>query len=166
MRASLVGVLLLLTVSASAQKLRNGDFSLGCDTCGTKAAFWEVSWAGKGVVCERKMGGLRIACTDSLDQVGFVEQAVRIDPVKEPVMFSLRAEVDPKELRGKGASLNIQCYDAEGGFLTNKDMGLFASSWIHGSGPNRGYTLKLVLPEGTATIKVGAIVNGRGEAWF
>lgn len=162
----LIAVLLLLSCPSPAQTLRNGDFSQGCDTCATKAAFWDISWAGKGVLCERKMGGLRIACTDSVDQVGFVEQALRIAPVKEPVIFAVGAVVDPENLRGKGASLNIACYDAEGGFLMNKDMGLFPSSWIHGSGANKRYTLKLVLPEGTATIKVGAIVNGRGEAWF
>ena len=107
-----------------------------------------------------------IACRDSADAVGFVEQAITIPEVKEPVIFSLTAQVRTKELSGKGASLNIACYDANGGFLTNKDQGVFKFNWFQGDRALEPHALKLLLPLGTTVVKVGAIVNGRGQAWF
>lgn len=156
----------LLSTGVCSQILRNGDFTLGCDTCSTRTAFWDLSWAGRKVDVARVEGALRIACLDSADAVGFVEQSVHMDPTTETTMFTITAKVRVDRLRGKGASLNLACYDAAGGFLWNKDMGLLRPCWIHGTKEARPYTLKLILPLGTACVKVGAIVNGRGEAWF
>jgi hypothetical protein len=159
-------VLLPVGVHAHGQSLRNGDFTQRCDTCKTGFAGWDLSWGGRGVRCFADQEALVISCHDSVDAVGFVEQAVTIPEVKEPVVVSVAARASTTALTGKGASLNIACYDAEGGFLTNKDFGIFPFLWVHGTHPMEPWTLKLVLPLGTTTVKVGALVNGQGEARF
>ena len=157
-------------IPASAQALLNGDFEQHCYGCKTQLTGWDISWQGRNVHCGPDGGAgavaLLIACRDSADAVGFVEQAITIPEVKEPVIFSLTAQVRTKELSGKGASLNIACYDANGGFLTNKDQGVFKFNWFQGDRALEPHTLKLLLPLGTKVVKVGAIVNGRGQAWF
>ncbi len=159
-------VLLHVGVPTHGQSLRNGDFALRCDTCKTGLAGWDLSWAGRGVTCVADREALIIRCQDSADAVGFVEQAVEIPEVKDPVIVSVRAMASTTALTGKGASLNIACYDADGGFLTNKDFGIFPFMWVHGTHAPEPWTMKLVLPSGTTTVKVGALVNGRGEARF
>ncbi|MBK6830890.1 MAG: hypothetical protein IPG92_09250 [Flavobacteriales bacterium] len=167
-------LLLLGTVAAiipaHAQAVINGNFEQHCYGCKTQLAGWELSWPGRNVYCGPDGGGgdveLLIACRDTVDAVGFVEQTITITEVKEPVIFSVSAQVRTKELTGKGASLNIACYDANGGFLTNKDQGVFEFNWFQGTSAARPSTLELLLPVGTASVKVGAIVNGRGQAWF
>ncbi|MFZ1688899.1 MAG: S41 family peptidase [Flavobacteriales bacterium] len=161
-----LAMLFATCVVANGQALRNGDFEQTCDTCKTGLAFWELSWKGKNTGCAADHGALRIACLDSVDAVGFAEQAINIMPVKEPMMLTVSARVRTADLKGKGASLNVACYDEQNGFLTNKDMGLFRFNWVHGTSAEEVRTLKQILPEGTALVKIGAIVNGRGEAWF
>src|SRR5262245_44105538 len=82
--------------ASSAQGLRNADLSQGCDSCATHASGWSVSWQGPGVSCTRDDETLRIACQDSADAVGFVEQAVPMDAVKESVILSVSADVRTK----------------------------------------------------------------------
>ena len=157
---------LLIGACARGQVLRNGDFDEGCDTCGTGCAGWSISWAGPGVSCTRDRSALLISCKDSVDAVGFVEQSITIPEVKEPLVAGVTAMVSLSQLTGKGASLNIACYDADGGFLTNKDFGIFPFMWGQGTRPPEPWELKLVLPLGTTRVNVGAIVNGRGDARF
>ncbi len=116
--------------------------------------------------CGGDHGALLISCQNDVDAVGFVEQAVTIPEVKEPVIASLTAMASTTALTGKGASLNIACYGADGSFLTNKDSGVLPSMWVRGTRPTERWTLKLVLPRGTTTVKAGVLVNGHGEARF
>ena len=151
-----------------AQSLRNGDMQEDCDTCTTKLQGWGISWANTGVTCgpfaEGNERSLLIDLTK--EGVGFVEQAITIPEVKEVVVFTLAARLRVEDLSAKGASLNVACYDASGGFLTNKDQGLFAFNWSQGTRPWEQRTIKFILPEGTAQVKVGGIVKGKGKAWF
>lgn len=151
------------------QSLFNGDFSEICDTCGTGLKHWDLSWASSGVQCRPYTTGvehwLNINCPKD-DGVGFVEQGIVIPEVKDPTILTVSARVKVDSLSTKGASLNIACYSADGGFLTNKDQGLFWYNWIQGTRPWQEHVLKIILPEGTALVKVGAIVKGKGEAAF
>jgi len=166
MRAFLLTAMAVPPVLGHGQVLHNADFAAGCDTCASTVHAWTLAWAGRGVQCAHDNGALRISCTDSADAVGFVEQPMHIAPVAEPVLFALSAGVRTNDLRGKGATLNIACYDASGGFLTNKDMGLYPQGWIHGTAPMARYTLKAILPASTAMVNVGLLVNGRGTVWL
>ena len=152
----------------TAQLLRNGNMEEGCDTCATKLSGWSVSWANAGVTCGPYADGDERSLLIDLtkDGVGFVEQSIAVAEVKEVMMFTLSARVRVETLSAKGASLNVACYDAHGNFLTNKDQGLFWYNWVQGTRPWESRTLKFILPEGTALVKVGAIVKGTGKGWF
>lgn len=152
----------------SAQSLRNGSMDEPCDTCATKLRGWTPSWANAGVSCGAFVdGGERSLLIDCAKEgVGFVEQSITVAPTKGAVIFTLSGRVRVEELSGKGASLNVACYDANDAFLTNKDQGLFWYNWVQGTKPWVQRALKLILPEGTRTVKVGAIVKGKGKAWF
>ena len=168
-RLALLPVFAFSAALVCGQSLRNGDFEQECDTCKTGLAHWDLSWASTDVECSQYQSdmehGLWINCPKE-DGVGFVEQSIAVAEVKEPVILTVSAQVRVEELSAKGASLNIACYDASGGFLTNKDQGLFWYNWVQGTRLWGERTLKLILPEGTTTVKVGAIVRGKGEAWF
>ena len=125
-----------------------------CDTCTTKLQGWGISSANTGVTCgpfaEGNERSLLIDLTK--EGVGFVEQAITIPEVKEVVVFTLAARLRVEDLSAKGASLNVACYDASGGFLTNKDQGLFTYNWSQGTRPWEQRTIKFILPEGTAQV--------------
>lgn len=157
-----------LVQGLAAQAIRNGSMFEGCDTCATKLQGWSLSWANTGVTCGPYEDGsdrsLLIDCAK--DGVGFVEQSISIAEVKEVIVLTLTARMRVEDLSTKGASLNVACYDANGVFLTNKDQGLFWYNWVQGTRPWEQRMLKFILPEGTAQVKVGAIVRGKGRAWF
>ncbi len=159
---------LLIAPVLQAQTLRNGNMEEVCDTCATKLGGWNISWANDSVSCGPFVDGsersLLIDCAK--EGVGFVEQSIVMPPAKGVVMLTVTARVRVEELTAKGASLNVACYDADEGFLTNKDQGLFWYNWVQGTKPWEQRALKLILPEGTRTVKVGAIVKGKGKAWF
>ncbi|MEO8067836.1 MAG: S41 family peptidase [Flavobacteriales bacterium] len=166
MRASILLPAWCVASTLTAQSLMNGDFTSRCDTCKTGLAHWDLSWASSRVTCTEEEGTLHIACLDSAKGTGFVEQSVHVAEVKEPTILTVSARIRVEGLSTQGASLNLACYDASGGFLTNKDQGLFWYNWVQGTRPWEPRTLKLILPTGTTLVKVGAIVKGKGEAWF
>lgn len=166
MRRSILLPAWCIASTLTAQSLVNGDLSSRCDTCKTGLTHWDISWASSRVTCRAQEGALHIACLDSAKGTGFVEQSIVIPEVKEPTILTVSARIRVNELSTQGASINIACYTADGGFLTNKDQGLFWYNWVQGTRPWELRTLKLILPSGTSTVKVGAIVKGKGEAWF
>ena len=157
-----------LAQGVAAQALRNGNMEEVCDTCATKLRGWNISWANAGVTCGPYRDGAERSLQIDLTKegVGFVEQSITIAPAKGVVILTVSARVRVEDLSAKGASLNVACYDPNDGFLTNKDQGLFWYNWVQGTKPWEQCTLKLILPEGTRTVKVGAIAKGTGKAWF
>ncbi len=168
LRHPMLVVACCVAYALTAQRLRNGNMEEGCDTCSMKLSGWGVSWANAGVTCGPYADGDDRSLLIDLakEGVGFVEQSITIAEVKEVMMFTLSARVRVEQLTTKGASLNVACYDAHGNFLTNKDQGLFWYNWVQGTRPWEQRILKFILPEGTAIVKVGAIVKGTGKAWF
>lgn len=156
----------ILSSDVAAQDVLNGGFSDRCDSCASGVAHWQRSWASKGVTMAAEEGALHIESRDSAGGVGFAEQAIVVSAVPGTTIITLSARIRTRDMSKQGAGLNIACYAADGAFLSNKDPGLFWYSWVQGTRPWSDQVLKTILPEGTATVKIGAIVKGTGEAWF
>jgi hypothetical protein len=165
-----VFLLFVITLtSASAQHFRNLDFEQLCDSSKTGLCYWDLSWGNKKNVRQDRVGNntCLLIQGNTKTEVGFAEQAADITPLKEISVITLSAEILSEPIEGKGAGLNINLHDAEGQLLAFKDMGGFYSvEWITGTKGWNGYTISLVCPVGTARIKIGAILFGKGKVWF
>ena len=160
--------LMCLTMS-HAQNFQNLNFEQSCDTSKTGLCYWDLSWGNKINVTQDilyKEKCLLIKGITTKD-VGFTEQSSEISALKEIAIITLSASVNSDSIEGKGAGLNLNIYDDEGQLLTFKDMGGFYSiDWITGTRSWKEYSISLVCPIGTAKIKIGAILYGKGKAWF
>ena len=154
--------------SLTAQHLQDGDFEQGCQPLGSNSCAWSKSWGADGSCQVMMYEGdycLKIQ-GQSENEVGFVEQEVTYHQ-DHLMLMHLSATIKSKEIQGKGAGLNIGIYDAGGQLIMTKDYGGFYSDrWLQGSSNWKKGTLSLVVPPQAKNIKVGAILYGRGVAWF
>ncbi len=157
------------STTSLGQTFHNLDFSQKCDTSKTGLCYWRLSWG--------EMGACRAASYSSNPclliegkttiSVGFAEQTGIIKKSTGLQFIELSANIRAENVEGKGADLNIGIYDSEGNFLTNKDMGGYASlGRITGSSDYKIYKLKAVIPAGAASVKIGAILYGKGKVMY
>jgi carboxyl-terminal processing protease len=162
-------IFLTLISSAYGQAFHNLDFSQLCDTSKTGLCYWSLSWGGKGACTAANYNGnpCLLISGKTTGSVGFVEQTVIIKKAAGMQMMALSARLRTENVEGKGADLNIAMYGHDGSFLTNKDMGGYASlGRITGTHDYKVYTLKTLIPEGTEKIKIGAILYGKGKVMY
>lgn len=151
------------------QALRNPCFTEPCDGCDTHLAGWTISWASAGVRCglsDDPKWPEALCISSGKDGVGFVEQAIPLEHAEELRMVTVTARIGSRDLKGKGAGLNVAAYDSAGTMLFTKDMGYGHFSWIHGTREGSTCRIQAVCPAGASTLRVGAIVYGAGTAWF
>ena len=153
----------------NAQVFHNLDFSQSCDTSATKLCYWDLSWGNKANVTIDTIDHAQCLMIRgiSMGDVGFTEQTSTILLLEDIAIVTLSATVRSENIEGKGAGINLNVYDAGGQLLAFKDMGGFYSvDWITGTTPWKEYSISLVCPIGTAKIAIGAILFGKGEAWY
>jgi carboxyl-terminal processing protease len=158
----------LLTSFNYAQSFKNLNFQQTCDSSKTGFCNWDLSWGAKNSCTPAQNGNNRYLSITGLKEnsVGFVEQSVALKN-KELQVIELSASIRCENVQGKGAGLNVGIYDADGNLLATKDMGGFYSvSWLRQTRPWKRYTIRIVCPENAATIKIGAILYGKGKAGF
>jgi C-terminal processing protease CtpA/Prc len=160
---------LFVFLSAKAQKFYNLNFEQRCDTSKTRLCHWDLSWGGKDAIKQdivEKASCLLIQSTSKND-VGFTEQTLVISPLKEIAIITISAFIRTESIEGKGAGLNINLYDKEDGLVAFKDMGgVYSIDWIRGTNGWKYYSISLVCPVDAIKIKIGAILYGKGKAWF
>lgn len=164
----LITINILLCFSVKAQKFRNLNFENLCDTSKTGLCNWDLSWGAKGSVnagANDKNKALNIQ-GKSENSVGFAEQTSMVQPTSISII-SISAMIRTDSVVGKGAGLNIGLYNDSGKLIANKDMGGFYSiNWIKGTTGWKKYSISIVCPTDTRKIKIGAILYGKGKAWF
>lgn len=160
---------ILIAFSGLCQSFQNLDFTQRCDTSKTGLCGWDLSWGVRGSVrydWMEKRNCLLLSGRFERD-VAFAEQSSQFIPLKEVSLITVTAFIKSDSVVGKGAGLNIGVYNSEGQLIATKDMGGFYSvNWVKGSGSWKRYSISLVTPVGASKIKVGAILFGKGKAWF
>jgi hypothetical protein len=162
-------IFLLVPFFSYSQSFHNLDFERLCDSPGTGFCHWQKSWGGKKAISAATKGKnryLRITGT-SEQSVGFAEQQATIPAGKGLQLLKVSARIMTDSVEGKGAGLNVGIYDKNGSLIATKDMGGFYSvRWIKGKRYWETYTVELVCPEEACSIKIGAILYGKGVAGF
>jgi hypothetical protein len=168
-QSSLLALTTVFTLALHAQTFRNLDFKQNCDSSKTGLCYWDLAWGDKGSVVPamiNKTSALEIT-GKSTNSVGFTEQTSIAKKITGINIIQLSADIRSENVEGKGAGLDIQLYDKDNSLVAFKDMGGFYSvSWIQGTTGWKRYSISLVCPIETWKIKIGAILYGKGKAWF
>ena len=166
-------ILLVIIFSTSlftcfGQVLPNSNFDERCPESDTGLCNWSISWGSEGCCrFDSNINGpyLRLS-NDSENAVSFVEQELKYE-AEEMKILEVSASIMTNEVEGKGAGMNIGAYDDSGALLATKDMGGFYSiSWLYGTQEWQESKIRMVIPKGTFSIKIGAILYGSGVAGF
>jgi hypothetical protein len=166
--SSLITIIFLQTLHANAQQFKNLDFSQKCDTSKTGLCNWDLSWGAKGSIQPHRFEKTNSIIIEGKaeNSVGFTEQTSSYNSTSIFIL-SISASIRTDSVIGKGAGLNIGLYNDSGQLIANKDMGGFYSvNWIKGNKGWKNYSLSIVCPADTRKIKIGAILYGKGKAWF
>jgi len=164
-------LLFILSDGVSAQTLHNLDFTQTSDTSKTGLAYWDLSWGAKGTVRQDESDHVKCLLIENnnLNSVGFTEQSVAYPSPKSTEIITIRASIRTENVAGKGAGLNLWLLDKNGNSLISMDTGggsVYSTSWVKGSTGWKNYTVSLVCPMETARVKIGAILYGKGKAWY
>ncbi len=161
--------LIILIQNVSGQVFHNLNFQELCEDSKTGICFWDVSWGGTGAISSAivdKQKCLRIK-GEKEGSVGFSEQVVIIDNTWETSIIKISSLIKSDGVSGKGAGLNIGLYDDADQLIANKDMGgVYSLDWVTGINDWKHYTISIVAPQETVKIKIGAILYGKGSAYF
>jgi hypothetical protein len=152
-----------------AQKFYNLNFDQICDTSKTGLCFWDLSWGNKENVKRDIVDNSKCLLIQSgnKNSVGFAEQSSSFPLSKDMHILTVSAIIRSLNIEGKGAGLNVGLYDKDGNLLTFKDMGgVYSLDWIRGTTKSKKYSIALICPVETVKIKIGAILYGKGKAWF
>ncbi len=151
-----------------SQTFKNFDFEKTCDSSKTGFCDWDLSWGGKGAciphVTDKNKCLLIFGETES--SVGFAEQSSVLKPYSGTQIIQLSVNIKSDSITGKGAGMNLGIYDNENNLLINKDMGYASFSWVKGTTQWKEYTFTSVCPPGSYKVKIGAILYGKGKAYF
>jgi hypothetical protein len=164
----LISVVLAIK-TADCQNFHNLKFTDKCDTSKTGLCYWDLSWGGKGAVSPARNGNINTMLIQGTaeNSVGFSEQAAVFPAPKGDEFIRLTADIKTANVVGKGVGLNLWFLDDKGNTLATKDMGGFYSlNWIRGTTQWKTCSISIVLPKETAKVKIGAILFGKGRAWF
>lgn len=165
----LLAIALLTIKQAFGQTFGNLNFADKCDTSKTGLCYWDLSWGGKGAVIPANMGNIKCMLIQGTKEnsVGFTEQASVFPAPKGDEFITLTATIRTDSVIGKGAGLNLWLLDNKGNTLATRDMGgVYSLDWIRGTTKWKTYSISIVCPAETAKIKIGAILYGKGRAWF
>ena len=161
--------ILLITRISFGQAFHNLNFADKCDTSKTGLCYWDLSWGGMGAVVPGNSNGIKCMLIQAKREgsVGFAEQASAFPIPKGDEFITLTATICTDSVVGKGAGLNVWLFDANGNSLVSKDMGgVYSLDWIRGTSKWKTYAVSVFCPKGTAKVKIGAILYGKGRAWF
>ncbi|MFI5185088.1 MAG: S41 family peptidase [Chitinophagales bacterium] len=156
-------------IISPAQNFHNLNFEQTCDTSKTGLCYWDLSWGSKGAVKQDVVNGIRCLLLqgNKTNSVGWTEQTSIIPAFKSIKIITIIANISSENIEGKGAGFNINIYDKDENLIATKDMGGFYSiEWIRGTTSWKKYLISLVCPIDAAKIKIGAILYGKGKAWF
>ena len=164
----LLSLVFIFSCSSNTSSFRNLDFNEACDTSKTGLCNWDLSWGGKQTVRPEKSGSEQWMLITGKEEnsVGFAEQSLLVPTSKSLQTISVSARMSSIDVKGRGAGLNLAIYDTAGNLIFNKSMGYAAANWMKGSSDWKEYNIKAVCPVGTAKIKLGAILYGKGQARF
>jgi hypothetical protein len=154
---------------AHTQVFHNLDFKQTCDSSKTGLCYWDLSWGSKGSVSQDQNGTAKCLLIkgSKVNNVGFTEQSSTVKSNKGIQIITVSAAICSKNIEGKGAGLDIQAMDKDGRLIAFKDMGgIYSVNWVQGTSSWKTYSISLVCPAEAHTIKVGAILYGKGMAWF
>jgi hypothetical protein len=154
--------------SCPAQSFTNLQFKDVCPGSPTGLCAWELSWGSKKDIKQDEADGKKCLLIEgsSKNSVGFAEQSGTMPPLKEMAIVTVTAMVRSQEVDGR-AGLNLNVYDSTKQLLTYTDMGsLYSLDWNTGTTKWKKRSISLICPAGTAVIKIGAILYGKGKAWF
>lgn len=168
MRYIMVSILSILVFGMNGQELKNSNFEKSCDTNHPLPCDWELSWGSKEInTLQKENGNGYLALQNDKSGVSFVEQAINIEETQEIKILRLSGKIRTKAVKGKGASLHMQLYNANGDYITKKDMaGSRSATWVIGNTEWTHYSIQMTCPSGIAQIKFGAILTGEGKADF
>lgn len=167
--ALLLSCIFIFQNQLKAQHFYNLDFKSKCDSSKTSLCYWDLSWGAKGSVSQYIYGKENYLLMQGASQndVSFTEQSSILSSSKGIQIIAVSAFIRSENIEGKGAGLDIQLFDRQGQLLAFKDMGSFYSvNWVQGTSSWKKYSLSLVCPQETYKIKIGAILYGKGKAWF
>jgi Peptidase family S41 len=158
----------LITQFSFGQAFYNLNFQQLCDSSETGLCHWGRSWGGSDCCFTRSIEHNQVlAIAGKLaTSVGFVEQSSMIQGVRGLQIVQVSAKISSEKVEGKGAGLNVSVYDAAANLLFTKDMGYASVRWLQGTHGWKEYSISAICPEGSARIKIGAILYGKGEARF
>jgi len=162
-------IALLITEVSSGQAFHNLNFADKCDTSKTGLCYWDLSWGGKGAVVPGNNAGIKCMLIQGKNEgsVGFAEQVAVFPTPKSDEFNTLTATIRTDSVTGKGAGLNLWLLDANGNSLISKDMGgVYSLDWIRGTTKWKTCSVSVFCPKETAKVKIGAILYGKGMAWF
>ena len=164
-------VLFKLFDAASGQTLHNLNFNETSDTSKTGLAYWDLSWGSRGSVRQDVVNHVKclLIVNKELGSVGFTEQSSFFPAPIAIKIITIQANIKTENVEGKGAGLNLWLFDKNGNSLISMDTGggsVYSMNWIKGTKDWKINTVSLVCPMETARIKIGAILYGKGKAWF
>ncbi len=168
-KIALICILLPYISFVQGQKFYNLNFEQVCDTSKTGLCFWNLSWGGRGDVKQDIVGNTKCLLIHGSNKnaVGFTEQVSSLVKPTGMQILTVAATISSENIEGKGTGLNLGLYDIDGNLLTFKDMGgVYSLDWIRGTNSWATYSISLVCPVETAKIRIGAILYGKGKAWF
>ena len=159
----------ILLATVNGQDFKNLDFQQKCDSSKTGLCYWDLSWGSKNsaspTLFETK--NTLLIEGENENSVGFVEQSISPPGINGVQILSISSIIKSDSVIGKGAGLNIGLYDNDGTLIANKDMGGFYSiDWIKGTNDWKKYTISIVVPSETKTIKIGMILYGMGKVCY
>lgn len=159
--------LTLYSYLLNAQGFRNLDFEQLCDTSKTGLCHWDLSWGAENSCRPDNVNGNSVLLIELSSGVGWTEQVLDVNQTEEISVFSVTANIKTREVAEKGAGLNVGIYDSEGNLLVSKDSGKYGNrGWITESNEWQKVQIDIIAPIGTSSIKIGAILYGKGTAWF
>jgi len=168
-KTAFTSIFLTFLAIVQAQNFHNLNFGQVCDTSKTGLCYWDLSWGGNGDVKQDVVGNTKCLLIQGANKnaVGFAEQSSPISMSKGMQIITLTATISTGNIEGKGAGLNLGLYDTDGNLIVFKDMGgVYSLEWIRGTNSWKTYSISLVCPVETVKLKIGAILYGKGKAWF
>ena len=153
----------------TGQSFHNLNFEHFCDSSKTSLCHWDLSWGYKtksiSIDTTSKNGSLLIE-NENEAAIGFVEQSAFFDLPQELKIITFSGKIKTENIRGKGAGLSISILDRQGNYLFSEHMGNGTLSGVSGTTAWKEFEIQAVSDSNAFLIKIGAIVYGKGKAWF
>ncbi len=165
---SMVLISILIGCKKENITFKNLDFENTCQTEESGFCNWEVSYKVSSNIIPFKdvKSGNTLLMIDNEDGVGFIEQTYELSETLEDYIFTLSGKIKTKNLKGKGAGLNITILDEEENMLESVDMGYGDFNYVKGTADWQAKNIKTILTNKEKKIKIGLISYGSGTAYF